>query len=98
MIGSLLANIELTANEAMRYRGYQKFYLSPIWIIIAINLLLLVATFISPRLIFLLGLMPELFLSRPWTIVTNIFMHSGLLFLASEKKPTFGSPNGDHPG
>ena len=59
----------------MRYR---RFNLSPIWIIIAIILLMLVAALIYPRLIFLLGLMPELFLSRPWTIVTNIFMHSGL--------------------
>ena len=24
------------------------------------------------------GLIPELFLSRPWTIVTNMFIHSGL--------------------
>jgi len=62
----------------MRYRGYQRFYLSPIWIIIAINLLMLVATLIYPRIIFLLGLMPELFLSRPWTIVTSMFIHSRL--------------------
>ena len=59
----------------MRYR---KFSLNPIWIIIAINLLLLIATYIYPRLIVLFGLIPELFLSRPWTIVTNMFMHSGL--------------------
>ena len=36
----------------MRYR---RFKLNPIWIIIAINLLMLVATYIYPRLIFLLG-------------------------------------------
>ena len=59
----------------MRYRGFNR---NPIWIIIAINLLMLVATYIYPRLIFLLGLMPELFLSRPWTILTNMFMHDGL--------------------
>ncbi len=39
---------------------------------------MLVAALIYPRLRFLLGLMPELFLSRPWTILTNMFMHSGL--------------------
>lgn len=66
------------AKRVMRYRRYQGFSLNPIWIIIAINLLMLVATYIYPRLIFLLGLMPELFLSRPWTIATNIFMHDGL--------------------
>jgi len=59
----------------MRYRRYP---INPIWIIIAINLLLLIATYIYPKLIVLFGLIPELFLSRPWTIVTNMFMHSGL--------------------
>ena len=39
---------------------------------------MLLATYIYPRLIFLLGLMPELLLSRPWTIATNVFMHDGL--------------------
>ena len=78
---STFANVELAANEAMRYRRYQRFYLRPIWIIIAINLLLLVATSISPRLIILLGLVPTIFLSRPWTIVTNLFIHSGLWHL-----------------
>ncbi len=67
-------------NTAMRYR---RFDLSPIWIIIAINLLLLIATYIYPRLIVLFGLIPELFLSRPWTIVTNMFMHSGLWHCAA---------------
>ncbi|MFC1983410.1 rhomboid family intramembrane serine protease [Chloroflexota bacterium] len=59
----------------MRYRTFNR---NPIWIIIAINLLLLIVTLIYPRLILLLGLMPELFLSRPWTIITSMFMHSGL--------------------
>ncbi|MFC1897208.1 rhomboid family intramembrane serine protease [Chloroflexota bacterium] len=59
----------------MRYRSFNR---NPIWIIIAINLLMLVAFLIYPRLIFLLGLVPELFLSRPWTMLTNMFMHSGL--------------------
>ena len=78
---SAFANAELTANKAMRYRKYQRFNLNPIWIIIAINLLMLAATFISPRLISLLGLVPAIFLSRPWTIVTNLFIHSGLWHL-----------------
>jgi len=78
---SAFANAELTANKAMRYRRYQRFELNPIWIIIAINLLMLVATSVSPRLTFLLGLVPAIFLSRPWTIVTNLFIHSGLWHL-----------------
>ncbi len=39
---------------------------------------MLVATLINRELIIRLGLVPELFLSRPWTIVTNMFIHSGL--------------------
>ncbi len=65
----------------MRYRRYQRFSLNPIWIIIAINLLMLVATSISPNLIFHLGLVPASFLSQPWTIVTNLFIHGGLWHL-----------------
>ncbi len=65
----------------MRYRRYQGFSLNPIWIIIAINLLMLVTTIISPKLISLLGLVPAIFLSRPWTIVTNLFIHGGLWHL-----------------
>ena len=65
----------------MRYRRYQGFSLNPIWIIIAINLLMLVTTIISPKLFSLLGLAPAIFLSRPWTIVTNLFIHGGLWHL-----------------
>ena len=32
---------------------------------------------------------------RSWV---NLLIVSGVLFLASEKGPTFGNPNGDHPG
>jgi len=41
-------------------------------------LLLFIATWIVPGLIFLLGLQPASFLDRPWAIVTNLFMHAGL--------------------
>ncbi len=46
--------------------------------LIALNLLLLLATEIAPRLIFSLGLQPASFFERPWTIVTSLFIHSGL--------------------
>ena len=62
----------------MRYGRYQGFYLRPIWIIITINLLLLVATLIFTELPFYLGLIPAFLWSHPWTIVTSMFMHSGL--------------------
>ena len=60
----------------MRYRRYQRFKLSPILVLIAVNFLLFMATLIAPGLIFLLGLQPAGFLLRPWTIVTNLFIHA----------------------
>ena len=42
---------------------------------------MLVVTFISPRITLLLGLVPAIFLSQPWTIVTNLFIHSSLWHL-----------------
>ena len=61
----------------MSYRRYQGFKLTPIWVIIGVNLLLLIVTAIVPKLIFLLGLRPENFWSQPWTIVTSMFVHAG---------------------
>jgi len=78
---SAFANVNSTANQAMRYRRYQRFNLNPIWIIIAINSFMFVATSVSPRLTSLLGLMPAIFLSQTWTIVTSLFIHSGLWHL-----------------
>ena len=40
-----------------------------------------VATSVSPTLVFRLGLVPAVFLSQPWTIVTSMFVHSGLWHL-----------------
>ena len=62
----------------MRYRSYQSFKLNPIMIIIGVNVLLFIATAVVPKLIFFLGLQPASFLLRPWTIVTNLFIHAGL--------------------
>ena len=62
----------------MAYRRYQGFKLTPIWVLIALNLLFFLATAIAPGLILLLGFQPASFLHRPWTIVTSLFIHSGL--------------------
>ncbi len=59
------------------YRSYHGFKLTPVWVLIGLSLLLFVATLIAPGLTFLLGLQPASFLLRPWTIVTNLFVHSG---------------------
>jgi len=61
----------------MAYRNYPGFRLNPVGILIITNLLLFVATIISSKLIFLLGLCPATFPREPWTIVTSMFTHSG---------------------
>jgi len=62
----------------MAYRSWQSVKLTHIWVLLAVNFLLFIATAIAPELIFLLGLQPVGLLIRPWTIVTNLFIHSGL--------------------
>jgi membrane associated rhomboid family serine protease len=57
--------------------AYQSSRPTAVWVIIGINLLVFIATLISQNLILLLGLQPASFLARPWTIVTNLFVHSG---------------------
>ncbi len=59
----------------MAYRGSNP---TAVWLLIAINLLLFIATLIEQDLILLLGLQPAGFLDRPWTIVTNLFIHGGI--------------------
>ena len=61
----------------MRYRSYQGFRIRPILVLIVVNLLLFIATTISQDVLLLLGLVPALFLERPWTILTNMFIHAG---------------------
>jgi len=63
----------------MRYRSYQGVKVTPMWILIAVNFLLLIVTFIAPETIIrIFGLQPAGFLHQPWTIVTNLFVHAGL--------------------
>ena len=60
------------------YRGNDGFSLGPIGFLISINLIMLVVTLILPELRISLGLSPYYFTSRPWTIVTNLFVHAGI--------------------
>ncbi len=59
------------------YRGNRGFSLGPIGFLIVINLILYITTSIRPELfINLFGFHPAIFLERPWTIVTNLFIHA----------------------
>lgn len=60
------------------FRGSNNFSLGPIGFLISLNLIMLIVTLILPNLRYELGLSPYLFLSRPWTIVTNLFIHAGI--------------------
>ncbi len=70
----------------MRYRTYRGPGLTPLLAIIGVNVVLsiittitrLIDTAIYRDLISYLGLMPAAVLSRPWTIVTSMFVHGGL--------------------
>jgi membrane associated rhomboid family serine protease len=64
----------------MTYRGRDY---SPIaaWLLIAVNLLLFVATIINQNLILNLGLQQASFLDRPWTLVSCMFIHANIWHL-----------------
>ncbi len=59
------------------FRGDRGFSLGPIGFLIIINIILFITTYIKPDLRFQLGLVPALFLERPWTIITSTFVHAG---------------------
>ena len=61
----------------VNYRGNQGFSLGPLGFLIVANVILYLATSIRPELfINLFGLSRQDFLSQPWTILTNMFIHS----------------------
>lgn len=62
----------------MAYRRYGAVNLTPIWVLIVVNFIILIATFINRDIIFLFGLQPINFLRQPWTIVTSLFVHGGI--------------------
>ena len=62
-------------------RSLNNFAINPIFAIIAANLVVFLATLINSDLIIMLGLAPSLLTDRPWTIVTNMFVHGGFWHL-----------------
>lgn len=57
------------------YRSYKRPSLNPVWILIALNVILFVVTLATPSLIVSFGLAPAGFAERPWTILTSLFLH-----------------------
>ena len=59
-------------------RTYRTVSLNALWFLIAANFLVFIVTLINPEAVYsLFGLIPAIFLYRPWTIITNIFVHGG---------------------
>jgi membrane associated rhomboid family serine protease len=63
----------------VRYGGYRSFNMTPIWVLMAINLIFFIASLIREGTILdTFGFTPNQFLDEPWTIVTCMFVHVGI--------------------
>jgi len=63
----------------MRVRyGYPADGLNAILVLVIVNFVIFFATLIRSELIYILGFQPAAFFSRPWTVVTAMFVHAGL--------------------
>ncbi len=56
-------------------RTYRTVGLNALWFLIIVNILVFIVTLARPDALFFLGLQPATFLHRPWTIITNLFVH-----------------------
>lgn len=50
--------------------------MTPLWVIIGLNLVVFIAVLINQRLVYTLGLQPATILEQPWTIITSMFTHA----------------------
>ena len=61
------------------YRVYQprrQSRLNPVWLLIAINVILSIVGAADPRLFLSFGLVPMDVMVRPWTVFTSLFLHA----------------------
>jgi uncharacterized protein len=58
--------------------SYRERNLNALWVLLGINVLMFVAVYARPDLVWTLGLQPGSVLARPWTIVTSIFVHEDI--------------------
>lgn len=62
----------------VRYTSDQGISLTPLWVLLAVNLLFFIAYLINDNLVVTrLGFQPASFTSEPWTIITCMFVHAG---------------------
>ena len=65
----------------MRYRWSPGVNLTPIWVLLGVNFVLFIATYAIPDATYLLGLQRTALSERPWTVISNIFIHAGFFHL-----------------
>ncbi len=66
----------------MTYRIKGKSGINPIWILIGVNIVILIATYINPDLIYSrFALTRYNISSQPWILLTYMFLHSGYFHL-----------------
>jgi membrane associated rhomboid family serine protease len=65
-------------RRSWRPPGYSSFNLDPVWTLIGLNLVFFLATTIRSDLVYTLGFAPPLFLERPWTLLTSLFVHANI--------------------
>lgn len=71
--------VNLARKEMRTYRAVN---LNAIWFLIIVSILVFIATLARSEAVFFLGLQPASLLQRPWTIVTNLFVHGGIGHIA----------------
>jgi membrane associated rhomboid family serine protease len=66
-------------SEPRRYnRGpglLDRLFLDPVIVIIVLNLIVFLLSFVIVDIEFKMGLLPHLFTQRPWTLLTSMFLH-----------------------
>ena len=74
----------------MSYRiYYRQGALKTIWLLLIANFTLFLAAFFYGRLLEIFGLQGIAFLSRPWTLVTSMFLHLGVWHLLTNMLALF---------
>jgi membrane associated rhomboid family serine protease len=62
-------------------RTYRTVNLNVLWFLIALNVVIFVITLVRPEIIYFLGLTPALLPQQPWTIISSMFVHGGILHI-----------------
>lgn len=68
-----------SGGNVRHYRPSGGANINAVWVIIGLNLILLIITMVSSDALLRLGVNPDNFWTRPWTIISAMFTHSGIM-------------------